>query len=173
MRGIAIGIIILVFSLKSTAQIVSAELQAAGLTCAMCSNAVQKSLQSLPFIGDVDPDLKHAAFMLQFKPDQSVNLDLIRKKVEDAGFSIAQLKLNVRFLNQEIKQGAPVVVGQLSFCFIGTKTQVFDGVQQLLLIDKHFTTGKKYKQYHQRIHSSACPQAIDGMPILYHVMIAE
>lgn len=163
----------MLFSLSGATQIISAELQAAGLTCAMCSNAVQKSLQTLPFIEDVEPDLKNASFALQFRNDQSVSLDQIRKKVEDAGFSVAQLQLSVRFVNQEIKEGVAVVVGSLSFCFIDSKTKMLDGVQKLLLIDKYFTTEKKYKQYHQRIHSSACHQAIDGMPILYHVLMRE
>ena len=40
--------IVLMFSIKSNAQIVKAEIRATGLTCSMCSNAINKQLKALP-----------------------------------------------------------------------------------------------------------------------------
>ena len=51
---IVIASIILMFSLKSNAQIVKAEIRATGLTCSMCSNAINKQLKSMPEVAKVE-----------------------------------------------------------------------------------------------------------------------
>ena len=78
----------LFFAVNVSAQkISSADLQVTGLTCSMCSNATQKSLETLNFISSIKPDLNKNIFVLTFKKDANINLDLVRKKVQDAGFS--------------------------------------------------------------------------------------
>jgi len=42
------------------AQISSATLQASGLTCAMCTKAINKSLEQLNFVESVKPDIHRA-----------------------------------------------------------------------------------------------------------------
>ena len=54
---IIIASIILMFSLKSNAQIIKAEIRATGLTCSMCSNAINKQLKSMLEVANVETDL--------------------------------------------------------------------------------------------------------------------
>ena len=49
------------------AQFTRAELQATGLTCAMCSNAIYKALMEVPFVESVTPDIKNSGFGIKFK----------------------------------------------------------------------------------------------------------
>ena len=77
----------------SQAQFTKASLQATGLTCAMCSNAINKALLRVPFVESVKSDIKNSAFSIVFKTGQEVEIDALRKAVEDAGFSVGNLKM--------------------------------------------------------------------------------
>jgi copper chaperone CopZ len=68
------------------AQFTKANLQATGLTCAMCSNAINKALQHLPFVESVKADIKNSSFSIVFRQQASVDLDAIKNAVEEAGF---------------------------------------------------------------------------------------
>ena len=87
-------VIILAFlALQAEAQFSKATLQASGLTCAMCSNAINKALQAIPFVASVKSDIKNSSFNISFKENANVNIDALKKAVEDAGFSVAKLNL--------------------------------------------------------------------------------
>ena len=86
-----IFIMLLLLSSTSQAQFINTKLQVAGLTCAMCSFATQKQLQTLNFIDSIDTDLESNTFLLTFKQGLEVNFDLIKTRVEDAGFSVSSL----------------------------------------------------------------------------------
>jgi cation transport ATPase len=104
MKAILFSIAVLLSSLSLRAQsFKKASLQAAGLTCAMCSNATLNQLKTLPFVDKIDTDLNTTTFILHFKSDVPVNFDLIRKKVEDAGFSVAALKVTAEFNQVSVK----------------------------------------------------------------------
>ena len=51
---ILITSMVLMFSLNSNAQIVKAEIRATGLTCSMCSNAINKQLKTVPEVVNVE-----------------------------------------------------------------------------------------------------------------------
>src|ERR1700710_1995333 len=84
------------------AQFTKAQLQVSGLTCALCSKATEKSLKTLPFVGDIKTDLMHNIYIITFKSDVPVNFDLISKKVQDAGFFVNFLKPTFNFNNVKI-----------------------------------------------------------------------
>src|ERR1700754_2953222 len=73
------------------AQFKQTELQASGLTCSMCSNAINKALKTLPFVESVDTDLNRNLFTVTYKKGVPVDFDAVRKKVEGAGFSVANM----------------------------------------------------------------------------------
>ena len=74
----------------SNAQYRNIELQAAGLTCSMCSNAINKALKPLPFINKIDTDLKNNLFSITLWEGTTPDFDLLKKKVEEAGFSVGR-----------------------------------------------------------------------------------
>ena len=57
-----ITIIALFLVIQTNAQFSSANLQAAGLTCAMCTKAINKSLEKLSFVQSVEADIKSSSF---------------------------------------------------------------------------------------------------------------
>lgn len=136
----------LVVSFMAQGQVNKVTLQASGLTCSMCSNAINKALKSLDFVSDVDADIKTYSFVISFKPNSNVDFDLIRKKVEGAGFAVSAFYANVRFNNIMVKAGEPVAMQDKTFLFIDTKSQVLNGDKRVKVLDKGFVSAKDYKR---------------------------
>ena len=91
-----IASIILMFSIKSNAQIVKAEIRATGLTCSMCSNAINKQLKSMPEVANVETDLNTNTFTVTLKEGNSLTPKVFKEKVEKAGFFIGSLVLTTK-----------------------------------------------------------------------------
>lgn len=77
------------------AQFSQARLQATGLTCALCSKAIHEALMQLPFVDSVRADIKSSAFDIQFKSDATVQVEVMRTAVEEAGFFVGALQLKL------------------------------------------------------------------------------
>ncbi len=143
-------IILLFFVLigaSSSAQFSKGTLQASGLTCAMCSNAINKSLQKVSFVESVKSDIRNSAFNIKFKAGQAVDIDLLQKAVEDAGFSVASLVLNGNFDNVQIAKDKHVKIGNNSYHFLNTKETVLTGEKDIRIVDKSFVTAKEFKKF--------------------------
>jgi copper chaperone CopZ len=147
MRRLFIIVMISVFALPAIGQINSAKLQASGLTCAMCARAVYKNLEALPFVETIDTDLNGSAFLLDFKKDKLLDFDAIRKKVEDAGFSVATLDITADFSEVNIKPDLHINYGGMVFHFLGVKEQVITGSKTVRVVDRNFVGSKDQKKY--------------------------
>lgn len=167
--------------LISQAQFSKATLQATGLTCAMCNNAINKALQLLPFIKSVHSDIKNSAFNIVFKESENVNIDAMKKAVEDAGFSVGTLKLTGNFDEVKIENDKHVVIGNNVFHFLNVEDQTLDGEKTITVMDKNFVTAKQFKKISAATKMS-CLQTgkaascclKDGVPAdtrIYHVTI--
>lgn len=166
--------IIFIYSFQVSAQtIVSAELQAAGLTCSMCSNAIQKALQTIPFVKEVDSDLKSSSFLIQFKDSQNVMIQALRNGVEDAGFSVASLKVKIN--NERTLQSKTqlVKIGMQSFCIIAGEDLGNRSMIDILVVDPHFMTEKKWKQYQKVLINSSCTQSDSPNGFMYHAVVVQ
>ncbi len=165
----------------SQAQVTGASLQASGLTCAMCAKSVYKNLESLPFMDSINTDLETSTFQLRFKEGLEMDADQIRKKVEEAGFSVASLKINVSFSDQQVKNDQHITVNGKVYHFLNIKDQVLTGDKSLLLIDKTFLSAKDYKKYASStkmecfktgVAGSCCTkEGVSGNTRIYHVTI--
>jgi copper chaperone CopZ len=132
---------------NSHAQFTKARLQATGLTCAMCSNAVNKALQRLPFVEKVYSDIKNSAFDIGFKESMAVDIDGLKLAVEDAGFSIGSLRLTGNFEEVKIENDGHVKIGNDNFHFLKISNQVLDGERTIMIVDRDFLTVKEQKKY--------------------------
>lgn len=128
------------------AQFTKADLQASGLTCAMCSNAINKALQKVDFVEAVKPDIKSSSFAITFKAGADVDADALRKAVEDAGFFVAKLKMTGSFDHTAVDNDAHVKIGKQYFHFLNVTRQELNGEQTILLADKGFLLAKEYKK---------------------------
>jgi copper chaperone CopZ len=142
----SIFFILLVAGNVSAQQISSAEVQVAGLTCSMCSQATEKSLRSLDFIEAVKPDLNRNVFVIDFKKNKVASIDLIRKKVQDAGFSIANMTAVFKFNNLKVDESGQAFAGTDVYQFLNAKSKVLNGEVKASIVDKNFVSGPVFKR---------------------------
>ncbi len=134
------------FTTAVSAQITKANLQASGLTCSMCSNAIYKSLKSVDFVEKVEANIKNSSFELSFKPGSKVDIDQLKKKVEDAGFFVASFSALVMVDKTALSNDTHVDIGGSTFHFLNIKDQVADGELKIKVLDKGYVTAKAFKQ---------------------------
>ncbi len=142
--------IILLFLLMATlgkTQLSNATLQATGLTCALCSNAINKALLKLSFVDSVKADIKNSSFNIIFKKEAEVNIDDIKLAVEDAGFSVGTLKITGYFTNLKIENDLHVRLGNANYLFINGGGQILNGDRTFTVVDKNFIAEKQFKKW--------------------------
>lgn len=144
-------VLALMLSIPSFAQIKSAELTASGLTCSMCSKAIYKSLVKIPVIQDIKVDIKKSSYLITFVDKAEVSLDVIKKAVEDAGFSVASLKVTANFDKVEVGQNAQVNLQGNYYRFINVSKQTLQGVKTFEVVDKNYLPAKEYRKYEKYI----------------------
>lgn len=181
MKKLFVFISILLVGFAANAQFKSASLQAAGLTCAMCTKAINKSLDRLSFISKVEPDIKNSAFIISFKEGADVDFDALKNAVEDAGFSVAKLKVTAAFSNVAVANDEHVQLNGKTFHFLNISNQKLSGQKSFVFVDKNFTSDKEFKKFSAATKMS-CVQTgkaascciKDGVPQnarVYHVTI--
>ena len=134
------------FSITAFAQVTSVSLQASGLTCSMCSNAINKSLQSLSFVEQVTANISNSTFDILLKPGSQVDFDQLKKKVEDAGFFVANLAATFECNNVSIENDSHTVINGMTFHFLHSTDQILNGIRTMRLLDKGFVTAREYKK---------------------------
>lgn len=181
MKKFILILIVMICAVPVFSQITSARLQASGLTCAMCAKAVYKGLASLPFVDKIDTDLNESAFLINFKEGSNVDIDAIKKKVEDAGFAVARLDLTAKFQNTTLGTDTHLKIGESYFHFVGVKNRQINGEQRFRVIDKDYLNAKEQKTF-SSITKMECyktgkagdcckPSGIEANSRVYHVII--
>ena len=171
----------LLLSVPAFAQVKKITMQASGLTCSMCSNAINKSLKTIDFVSKVTPDIKSSSFDIEIKPGSQVDFDMIKKKVEDAGFFVARLSAEVNFDNVTVAPDEHINVGGMTMHFLKIKNQQLQGAKTIQVLDKGFISGKEFKK-NQALTSMACyktgvaeacctKQGLKSGSRIYHVTI--
>ena len=132
---VLLAAIAMLASTKTNAQISKAEIRATGLTCSMCSNAINKQLKSLPEVANVETDLNTNTFTVTLKEGNTLSPKVFKDKVEKAGFFIGSLVVTTN--SETIKQAAYIVVNNIS----SNNTEV-----QIQVLDKGYVTEKEFKK---------------------------
>ena len=176
-----ISAFIIFLSVTASAQVSKVTLQASGLTCSMCNNAISKALKTLPFAQTVSSDISNASFDISVKPGSKVSFDDIKKKVEGAGFSVASMKAVVHFEDQKIVNDGHINSGGMVFHFLNVKDQLLNGDKTIQILDKGFVSAKTFTKnaaytkrdcYKTGVAGSCC--AKEGLATgtrIYHVTI--
>jgi copper chaperone CopZ len=139
-------LVAIALSTMAHAQVKSVSLQASGLTCSMCSNAINKALKTLDFVEKVNADIKSYTFEIFFKSNSAVDFDLIRKSVEKAGFSVCAFNAIIHFDDVPVQLNQPVIIQNKTLVFLNTKKLVLSGDKQIKVVDKDFISAKEYKK---------------------------
>jgi copper chaperone CopZ len=181
MKKIVLFISIVFIAMQGEAQFSKASLQASGLTCAMCSNAINKALAVLPFVSEVKPDIKNSIFNITFKDNEAFSIDALQAAVEGAGFSVAKLQLTGQFNNIPIKNDQHTKIDGQVFHFVDVNDQQLSGEKTITIVDKKYVTNKDFKKFSNKttmecfqtgLASSCCK--IDGIVAntrIFHVTL--
>jgi copper chaperone CopZ len=138
-------IVAIAISITTNAQVTKVSLRASGLTCSMCSNAINKALRTLDYVIDVDADIKTYTFEIAFKPNVHVDFDLIRKKVENAGFTVSDFIAIIDFDKVHPIKNDSVTVDEKTFLIENVKQESLNGIKRLRILDKGFVSPGEYK----------------------------
>jgi len=166
MKQISIIILVCTLVIQVNAQFSKASLEASGVTCSLCSKTIKKALEGVSFVEEVRVDVKMQVYNLVFKKGSAIHFDEIQKAVEDAGFSIASLKVTGNFENLKLQKDQNVQIGDQAFIFLNGNNEILEGERTLTLIDKNFLTPKAFKKY----SASIKPTAASNIRV-YHVII--
>ena len=153
--------IAVILSMAVTSQVNKVSFKASGLTCSMCSNSIYKALKTLDFIDDINANVKTYTFELSFKSNSIIDFDMIKKKVEGAGFAISSFVASIVFDNVLIKKEQAISIGDKSFLFLNAEEQVLNGIKEVKVMDKGFVSINESKKNNIAAQS----------PGIYHVRI--
>ena len=127
--------VIMLLSANINAQILKAEIRATGLTCSMCSNAINKQLKTIPEVVNVQTDLNTNTFTVTLSKGNTLTPKVFKEKVEKAGFFIGSLVLTTNA--ETIKKGAYVLVNNS----LNNSAEV-----KIQILDKGYVTEKEFKK---------------------------
>ena len=147
MKKIIILFVLMAALTHVQAQFTKATIQASGLTCAMCSRAIDDALKQVPFVATVKPDIKNSAFNIVFKEGDAVDIDALKKAVEDAGFFVAKFTITGVFNNTAVKNDEHIAINGQEYHFLNIQDQVLNGEKNLVIVDKNFLTQAAFKKY--------------------------
>ncbi|RYF95841.1 MAG: copper chaperone, partial [Chitinophagaceae bacterium] len=123
------------FSMATSAQVTRVSLQASGLTCSMCSNSINKALNTLDNVLKVDADIKTYSFEIIFKPGTHVDFDIIKKKVESAGFTVSGFVATINFKNARVINHQSVSIDDKTLVIENLNGQSLNGIRQVRILD--------------------------------------
>ncbi|MCF6140181.1 heavy-metal-associated domain-containing protein [Flavobacterium sp. K77] len=130
---------------QGNAQISKAEIVATGLTCSMCSNAINKQLKSMPEVESVSTDLNTNTFTVQLKANNTLTPKALKNSIEKTGFFIGSLVLTVDLgaVNGQENEKVQNQSGTYVFVEKGKKPS---GSLQIQVLNEGFVTKKEFKK---------------------------
>ncbi len=131
-------------------QFTKAEIVATGLTCSMCSNAINKQLKSIPSVASVDIDLNNNLFIVTLTPNNTLTPADLKDKVEKAGFFVGSFFAYLNLGNLSITENKQVD----AYTFIDAKPQTITGTVKVQVINKGYVTAKAYKKLQQEYNKN-------------------
>jgi copper chaperone CopZ len=139
-------IIVLFATTMGNAQITKAKITATGLTCSMCSNAINKQLKKMPEVEKVETDLNSNTFTISLKKN-NLSPNNLKNNIEKTGFFVGSMVVSVAFDNQMISPNTSVSIGNWTVRFINVTNKSLDGSVDLKILNKGFVTQKEYKKW--------------------------
>ncbi|MGL2965923.1 heavy-metal-associated domain-containing protein [Flavobacterium sp. XGLA_31] len=140
--------ILVVFAINTVtySQITKAEIVATGLTCSMCSNAINKQLKALPEVESVTTDLNTNTFTVQLKKDNQITPIILKQRVEKAGFFVGSMVITLTLDNPKLDDKLSTNQNEKTYIFIDADTNQLKGQIVAKVMDKGFVTPKEYKK---------------------------
>ncbi|RZL17094.1 MAG: hypothetical protein EOO89_09670 [Pedobacter sp.] len=80
---------------------------------------------------------------------------MLRKKVQDAGFSVGALVANMDFDNVKVDGNGQAVIDGNVYRFSNVKNKTLNGTIKVTVIDKNFLSSSAFKQKATQVNSDA------------------
>jgi copper chaperone CopZ len=144
--NIGMTLLVLFASNLGYAQITKVKIVATGLTCSMCSNAIQKQLKKMPEVAQVETNLNTNTFNISLKKNHLSPNDF-KGAIEKAGFFVGEMIVSLPFNKQKIEPNKAVLHGDFSLIFTNETLSYLDGNVDLKILNKGFVTQKEYKKW--------------------------
>ena len=141
-----IAIVVLLSITNSFAQISKVEIVATGLTCSMCSNAINKQLKKLPEVEKVDIDLNSNTFTIFLKKNITISPRILKESVQKAGFFVGSMIITMNFDNQKIDDNSKLKKDNLNLVFIDSNPKTLNGLTKFKVLDKGYLVMKDFKK---------------------------
>lgn len=133
--------------INSYSQISKAEIIATGLTCSMCSNAINKQLKAMPEVEKVIIDLNANTFMVSLKKNSGITPQALRMSIEKAGFFVGSMVLTVDVDNAvRVKDNTSFKNASGTYVFVNSDEDITAATLRLKVLNSGFVTKKEYKQ---------------------------
>lgn len=132
--------------MNSYSQISKAEIIATGLTCSMCSNAINKQLKAMPEVEKVIIDLNANTFMVSLKKNNVITPQVLRASIEKAGFFVGSMVLTMDVDNAQVKDNGSFKNASGTYVIVDAKDKTTNGTLRLKVLNSGFVTKKEYKQ---------------------------
>lgn len=133
-------------TIGASAQIQKVNLQASGLTCAMCSKAIYKAVSAISFVDTVLVNIEASTYDIRFNKDATPQFDQIAKAVVDAGFSVANLTVVANFNKQSVDKNGFVTLDGIQYKITGTPPTTLQGSKKLQVMGKQYMLPKDFKK---------------------------
>jgi len=142
MKFITTAILIMVTLHIANAQLTKVEIMATGLTCSMCSNAINKQLKSITHVENVDIDLNKNLFVITLNNSNNLTPKDFKEKVEKAGFFVGSMVLYLQITDNKIADNKQID----NYVFIDTKAKTVNGITKARVLNKGYVTLSEYKK---------------------------
>ncbi len=146
MKKIILFFAVALISVSAISQFSKAALQASGLTCSMCSKAVKVALEGVAYVQEVKVDIKTQEYTIVFKENTDTDFDALKNAVENAGFSVAALKITGNFSDVNVQKDKHVIIDGKNFHFLNGNNQQLNGERTFTIVDKDFLSAKEFKK---------------------------
>lgn len=146
LKSIGIACLILMTSVESYSQISKAEIMATGLTCSMCSNAINKQLKATIGVDSVSTDLNTNTFTVYFKKESKIMPKVLKEGVEKAGFFIGSLIITMPAESLKTEANKTISVNGSTFVLLNEELINSNGETKVRVFDKGYVTQKEHKK---------------------------
>lgn len=131
---------------SSYAQISKAEIIATGLTCSMCSNAINKQLKAMPEVEKVMIDLNNNTFVVNLKKNSKITPEALRLNIEKTGFFVGSMILTMDANTIEPKDNSSFKNASGTYILVSPDEKSANEKLRLKVLNSGFVTKKEYKK---------------------------
>lgn len=156
-------------SIASYSQISKVEIVATGLTCSMCSNAINKQLKALVEVEKVTTDLNTNTFTVELKEGSKISPLKLKQSVEKAGFYVGSMVLTFTLDQQNLVGNLKATINDDTYIFVDADTKALSDVITAKVLDKGFVTTKEYKKLSKSMNKY--PSYAVGSSNMFHLKL--